>query len=363
MENQPVPVYQADDEITLKELILKVKEYWFILWQVKWWIIGTGVLMASFFLTRALLKPKTYPATLSFLINESEGNRLGGLSNMLGQFGFGGSFQAGRYNLDRVVELARSQRIISKSFFDTARIDGKPDLLANHLIHIYELHQGWKESDDPQLKNFLFTASQAEKISPTAVTATRQLVGIISGDEKGKNSLLNVSYGEESSIFKLTVTSEHPELSIALAEGIYTALSEYYVSRSIEPQKLTVSILEGKLDSVKLDLDRAEASLAAFENRNQFLVSEMDRYKRDGLERKVSLLNLIYGEILKNLETARFTLQTNTPVFQAIDTPSLPIKPERASKRKAVMTGGMLGALLAVTFFLGRKIFRDAMNG
>lgn len=361
MENQPIPSYQNDDEITLKELILKVKEYWAILWQVKWWIIGAGIVLASIFLIRAIWRPATYPATLSFLINDSEGNRMGGLASMLGQFGLGGSIQSGRYNLDRVVELARSERIISRSIFDTVRIDGKLDLLANHLIHIYNFHRGWKNDDDPKLRDFLFSSGQPEYFDATAVTAARQLVGLIIGDGESKNSLLSINYGEESSIFRLTVKAEHPEVSIALASGIYKALSAYYVSRAIEPQQLTVKTLEQKLDSVKLDLDRAEVSLAAFENRNQFLISELDRYKRDGLQRKVSLLNIIYGEILKNLETARFTLQTNTPVFQSVDTPNLPIKPERLSKRKAVITGGFLGAFLAVTFFLGRKIYRDAM--
>ena len=363
MDNQSTPSpYYSDDEITLKELILKIKEYWLVLWGIKWWVVAIGVLMASFFLIKAVLKKETYPATLSFLINDAEGNRMGGLSSMLGQFGLGGSFQSGRYNLDRVVELTRSQRIISRSLFDSIEIDGRQDLVANQLIRIYDFHRGWKDHDDPRLRDFLFTGDHIDNFDPTTTTATRQLVGLISGDEKGKNSLLRINYGEESGIFKLTINAEHPALSIALAKGIYAALSDYYISRAIEPQQLTVTTLEHKLDSVKLDLDRAEVSLAAFENRNQFLISELDRYKREGLQRQVSILNILYGEVLKNLETARFALQTNTPVFQAIDSPTLPIKAERPSKRKAVMTGGVLGALLAVSFFLGRKIYLDAMS-
>lgn len=363
MDNQTSPSpYYSDDEITLKELIIKIKEYWLVLWGKKWWVIAAGVLMASFFLIRAVLKKETYPATLSFLINDAEGNRMGGLSSMLGQFGLGGAFQSGRYNLDRVVELTRSQRIISKSLFDSVEIEGKLDLVANHMIRNYDFHQGWKDHVDPLLKEFLFTVEPPEKFNSTATIALRQLVGLITGDEKNKNSLLTINYGEESGIFKLTVKAIHPALSIALAKGIYSSLSDYYISRAIEPQKLTVTTLEQKLDSVKLDLDRAEVSLAAFENRNQFLISELDRYKREGFQRQVSILNILYGEVLKNLETARFALQTNTPVFQAIDSPTLPIKAERPSKRKAVMTGGVLGALLAVSFFLGRKIYLDAMS-
>jgi len=53
--NQPPipPPYYEDDEITLKELILKIQEFWWEAWNNKWKIIGIAALLAGVFITRS----------------------------------------------------------------------------------------------------------------------------------------------------------------------------------------------------------------------------------------------------------------------------------------------------------------------
>ena len=68
---------QANDEMTLKELILLVREYWGVLWEKKWYIFITGLIMGLIFGVLELQKPTTYSAKLTFMINEDDGSGLG----------------------------------------------------------------------------------------------------------------------------------------------------------------------------------------------------------------------------------------------------------------------------------------------
>jgi uncharacterized protein involved in exopolysaccharide biosynthesis len=129
-EKMPQQEYYQDDEITLKELILKIQEYWQEIlknWKLIFLII---IPFVAFFLIKAFLTPATYSAQLTFMVNEDEGGGgFGGVSAILGQFGFGGGGQSS-YNLDKILELSRSRKIIQMALFEKVNIDGKKGLLS-----------------------------------------------------------------------------------------------------------------------------------------------------------------------------------------------------------------------------------------
>ncbi|HRV86761.1 MAG TPA: Wzz/FepE/Etk N-terminal domain-containing protein, partial [Saprospiraceae bacterium] len=107
MTEQQPPGYIQDDEITLKDLILKIQEFWRLLWANKWYIIAFALILASLSALRTYLTPSQFPAKLTFMVNEDEGSNMGGIANVLGQFGFSSGGKS-EYNLDRILELSRS---------------------------------------------------------------------------------------------------------------------------------------------------------------------------------------------------------------------------------------------------------------
>jgi len=80
------------------------------------------------------------------------------------------------------------------------------------------------------------------------------------------------------------------------------------------------------------------------------------------LERKVEMLYLLYGESVKNLETADFLLKNSTPYFQVIDRPVGPIQPHGRSRFRALIRGGLIGGILSLLFVIGRYWFRVEMS-
>ena len=76
---------------------------------------------------------------------------------------------------------------------------------------------------------------------------------------------------------------------------------------------------------------------------------EVERTKRDA-----QMLGLMYAEVLKNLEIAKFNLESQTPVLQVVDQPTYPLLMKKMSKLKAGVVGGGLAFVLV---FLGLLVF------
>ena len=361
MTEQQTPVYIQDDEITLKDLILKIQEFWRLLWSNKWYIIAFSLVLAFLSALRTYLSPSQFPAKLTFMVNEDEGSNMGGIANVLGQFGFSSGGKS-EYNLDRILELSRSRRIIYPVLLDSVIVDGKADLIANHLIRIYDFHDRWEDSKDPKLPDYFFTTGDEAKLDNTGRIALNSIyIQVVGNEKKNNDPLMSNGYGEETAILNLNITALNPDLATGMVTRIYDVLSSYYIEKSIEPQQEAVNALKVKADSLKISLSSAEARLARFDDTHRNLYLSSDVVQRDQYQRQVSLLTIMYGEVIKNLETASFALQSQMPFFQTIDEPQFPILPSPKSLLKAILIGGILGGFLSCGFFISRKIYRDAM--
>ena len=295
------------------------------------------------------------------MIDEDDGGGggLGGAAAILGQFGLGGG-GGGKYNLDKIVELAKSRRIIQNALLDTIIIEGKKDLLANHLINIYQFQEDWV--GDSLLQGFYFTEDTIEETDLAENAVMKSLQGQVIGDAgKGVEGLISVGYGEDTNIFKLTCSSFNEILSISLAKKLYQELSDFYITESIEKPRQTFDLLRVRADSALLALNIAERTLARLGDRSGGILMREERLSQDRLSRNVQILTLMYGEILKNKETSEFLLKTKTPFFQIIDVPVRPIKSNRKSNMKEILIGAFFGGFLGIGLFLGRKVFRDAL--
>lgn len=350
----------SGDEITLKELILKIQEYWAEIWRYKWWVVLVSGLFAAGFLVKAWLTKPTYTATLTFMVNEDEGGSMGGVAAILGQFGFGGGVQ-GQYNLDKIVQLAKSRRIIQEVLFDSLIINGKSDYIANHVIDLYEYDKKWE--NDTLLESFKFNREEIESFSRGEGKALQAIYGKLVGDmDKKTKGLATLDFNEESGILILSVSSLQEDLSIKTARKIYEELSKFYVDKTTEKQRQTFDNLTFKTDSIQKKLYATENQLAKFKDASQNLMLQQNNVEEQRLSRQLQVLTILYGEALKNRETADFLLKNATPFFQIIDEPVAPLRPIRRSKLIAIILGGFLGAFIVGLFLTGKIFYRTVMR-
>ncbi len=147
-----------NDEISLKELILKMKQ-WVRFLKSKWkTIFLAGIIGGLIGFTLAWIEKPTYKATLTFAMEEDKGGG-GGLSGALGlasSFGIdlGGAGGGGAFAASNLTELMKSRLIVEKVLLSPIVINGKKITLAEYYIQINELRNAWEKK--PALKNIQF---------------------------------------------------------------------------------------------------------------------------------------------------------------------------------------------------------------
>ncbi len=354
-----------NDDISLKDLILKFREFKNELFSNKRVLLLFIIPFVLFFSYRSIVEKFTYTATLNFMLNKSEGS-LGGLGGILGQIGIG----KGKYSKEKLMTLSKSRRIVGNAIFRKETINEKEDLLANHVINHLDSMGQWasiawykKPFAKPNpLVDFRFKTNKIDSFDLDSKAAFKDVYEALVGSPNGGGGMMSNKFNEESGIMEISLSTKDPELSIALANDIFDELSEFYINKTIEKQKATYDILKTKTDSIRRELSGKQAALAAFEDRAQGLWSKSAKLRKIRLQQEVKKLSILYGEVLKNLEIADFTLRNKTPFVQAIDRPVLPITGVKRTLVKSIILAVILGLILGSIFIIIRKIIRDALS-
>lgn len=328
------------------------------IWHRKWWVAAIALVVASLFVLNAWLTPKTYSAQVTFMINDDEGNALGGVGAILGSLGFGGS-KGGKYNYEKIAQLTVSRKMLSEMLFAKATYKGKTDLIGNHFLDVYHVRDEW--AADTLLKDYSFvTGKKDKKAAYRDQVAVFKLSKSLRGNpQAGEKGIISVKYDDESTILTLSAETISPSLSIIMANALYDQLSEFYIEKTLERQQATYDHVKGKVDSIYAELRGAENRLAGFQDQAHGLILNTSRLPREQLGRKVEMLYLMYGEAVKNMETAEFLLKNATPYFQVIDQPVEPLQPLGKSRLKALIIGGFVGVLLGLGFVAARRYLLD----
>ena len=355
-ENQ---ITQQEDELTLKDLVKHIKEYALEILR-NWKILLLFIIpITAYMLYRAINTPITYTAALTFMVNENEGGMGGGAAaGILGAIGLG---SGEKYNLDKILELSKSNRIIHQALLSDAVIDGKKDLYINHFIKIYNMpNEEWKK--DTALRNGIyFRSTKVDSFSRKELRALKGVYAKLLGNESSM-PLYTTTSSKQTSIMKMNFNSQSEEFSAQFLKTLYDKLNVFYVSKSIEKQKYTYEVVVAKADSIKRLLYGRESAKANYTDTHRGLFMEAQQVPTQRLSRDVNMLSLMYAEAIKNAEVADFSLKNKVPFVQAIDVPLYPLPAEKTGKIKAAIIGIAIGLLIGILFIVFRRIFRNSMQ-
>ncbi|MGB1038040.1 MAG: Wzz/FepE/Etk N-terminal domain-containing protein, partial [Bacteroidia bacterium] len=195
-----MPNSQEQKELSIGEIVNLVKEYWQYIWSKKLVVILVSIFFGILFVVYSKSKEPEYSAGLTFMVNDDDGSGGGGLSSILGQFGLAGA-GGGSYNYLKIIEISKSEMIMKQVLFDSIDLYGENDLIANHIIELYDLHEDWQE--DTMLNGFKFSEEFQGKKEQRVV---KYLVAKLRGNpfDNGSNKMLKSKLFEESGILKIS---------------------------------------------------------------------------------------------------------------------------------------------------------------
>lgn len=344
---------EASDEISLKELILKLQEWWKYL-LTKWVIILiAGIIGGIAGVIYAYSKKTVYTAELTFVLEG--GSQGGGLANYAGlasQFGVNMGSGQGVFEGENFLSLMKSRLMIEKALMTPVKVNNRTITLSEFYIDINKLRQKWSK-DNPKLKTIRFLpGSDPSKFS-------KEQNSTISNFHKTliTNNLFIDKQDKKSSIIVLRVNSANELFSKYFAEVLAKEVSKFYVETKTKKSVDNVRILQHQTDSIKgalnLSMIGVAASVDANPNPNSARqILHVPSQRRQG---DVQANQAILGQLVQNLEIAKMSLRTETPLIQIIDRPILPLPKTRVSKTTSVLAGGIIGGFLMTLFIVIRK--------
>jgi len=343
-----------NDEIQLKDILIKLSEYKDYLFSKKFTIISVSGLFFVLGIIYALSSDTKYTAELTFVVDDQKqgSGSLGAMSGMANQFGFdlGGSSST-TFSQNNILEFLKSRGVVEATLLQNRKVNKTEDLLIEHYLHLNKIKDLWKANKDLNPVSFHRILTQDNDSVSGAIW-----MSII------EDKLVVKLQSDEANIINLSYTSVNEEFAKSFVEALIEQMSKMYITHQTAQTNNTLDFLSSRSDSVFIELEFAEEELAKVKDINQRIVKASGRLKELQLMRNVEVLNTMYLEILKNLEISKLTLLNQTPIIQIIDKPILPLKVDENTKTFSGLLAAFLGGFLSFTFFVFRKLFKDALS-
>ncbi len=355
--NEQTTTTNNEDEISLKELLEKGKEWFFYLLS-KWKIILiAGIIGAALGLAYSFIKKPIYTATLSFALeDEKSGGGLGSALGLASQFGFdlGGS-AGGMFTGANLTELLKSRSMVEQTLLTPVFVLGDSISLAEMYIRNHEWREQWNKK--PKFANLQFLPKADRK---NFTRAQDSILGVMYID-LSKNGLTVAQKDKKVSIINIDVSSNNELFAKYFTEALAKEVSDFYIETKSKKARMNMDILQKQTDSVRGELNGAITGVAVANDNTFGLNPALNVRRTPSAKRQVDVQanSAILTELVKQSELAKVALRRETPLIQIIDKPILPLKTDRLGKAKGILIGGFLMGFLTVLGLIMKRILKE----
>ncbi len=349
-----------NDEITLKELLEKAKEWYSYLlsqWKI---IVLAGIVGAALGLTYSIFKKPIYTATLSFALEDEKGGGMSGALGLASSLGLdlGGGSGGGAFSGANLTELFKSRSMVEQTLMQPVLAGTDTISLAEMYIRTQEWRDKW--NDKPKLKAIQFPPLTKRKYF------TREHDSIMGKmyEDLSKSSLTVAQKDKKISIISIDVKSENEAFAKAFSETLAKQVSDFYVYTKSKKARMNMAILQKQTDSIRAELNGAITGVAVANDNTFMLNPALNVNRAPSAKRQVDVQanTAILTELVKQTELAKVTLRKETPLIQVIDRPILPLPKDKFGKTKGILMGGIVAGFLIVLGLIGRRFLKTIVE-
>jgi len=352
MDNIPI----ENDEISLKEIKEKAKE-WYFYFLSKWKIVLiAGTIGAILGVTYSIIKKPIYTATLSFALEDekSGSNGLGGALGLASSFGLdlGGS-GGGVFTGSNLTELFKSRSMVEKTLLSPITLNGKVISLAEMYIQNNNWRKNWNES--PKLMYIKFLPNDDRK----KFNRVQDSIMGVMYKKLSEGGLSVAQKDKKVSIISIDVISKNELFAKYFCEALAREVGKFYVETKSKKARMNMAILERQVDSIRRELNGAITGVAVANDNTFNLNPALNIRRAPSAKRQVDVQanTAILTELVKQSELAKVTLRKETPLIQVIDRPILPLEKQYFGKSKGILLGGFLSVFIIILWLILKKIF------
>lgn len=350
-----------DDEI---DLIALAKT----MWDGKKTIILTVLVFMIIGLMVAMFSPKEFSASTTMVPQISnKSSKLGGLSSLAAMAGFNldmnmETSQLSPYIYPQIVQSVPFQLEIMQTKFHFAEVPqpvtieeyylvlyepgffstlkkytlGLPGVIIGSIRGKKETEETWGANDSIARKTIQLTEDQE---------IIRKMIG---------NSV-TLETNDKEGYVTLTASFGEARLAAEVAQRGQELLQKYITEFKIEKAQAQLQFIEERFNEKKKEFRQAQASLAAFRDRNKNVTSAMARTEEERLQNEYKLAFDVYSELAKQLEQARITVKEDTPVFSIVKPVVVPLEKSKPNRPMILVIWTFLGGIIGIGWIFGKQ--------
>ncbi len=333
---------KSDDEISLKDIILKIKEWFSIVWPHRVRIISLSLVigLTAALYTKFNTKP-TYTASYQ-LFFQGESGGLSGAMRLASSFGLGGMGGGSASSSATVQEFITSRNNIAHTM--TAELEN------GRLIDRYYAGSiaDNEEFEAEYRANFGVNQRYTDSILTQVFLVFNQ-------------GLLVAAFDEKTGVLGFSATTYGEAFTYDLVTQLVQNTESQFKDWKKEKGLAAVAAFQKKVDSLELSLDATLRRLGEYQDQNNSLISAVDKMEQMRLTIDMESLKMAYGEYIKGLEMSKAELMNLEAPFKYFDEPTYPLLKEKGSAANAGVFGSVITGFLLVLFFIGRVEAKNIM--
>jgi uncharacterized protein involved in exopolysaccharide biosynthesis len=326
---------------------------WAIFYLKKWkvWLMS-GLLGGVLGLFVAIFYVPDYQGQLVFVLTNDDAKTGSGISGLASQFGLdigGGSSSA--FSGENIITLMRSKKIIKLALFN--KVPNTNNTLANLYIEIVELKE--KMKNKPQSAKIFPLPNKLNMLNPIQDSLLSEIC-----DEINEHANIITRLDKKQNFYSIVTKTKSELLAAHLPMALLNETAIFYTQTKTGQSRKNLAMLQREADSLRNILDESVVSTSSNADRvfNLNSALQVQRSKVQQGQLMTTALATAYGEVLKNLEIAKINLQKETPLFQLIDQPIVPLKLKKLGKLKSLVIGGFLIGFLSICFLTIKRYYK-----
>ena len=304
-----------------------------------------------------------YISQLSFIINDGKSSNISALSAIAGQLGIGGAGPT--VTDDRIMFLLSTKKVLGSVLLK--KMENSTSTIGDAMISAYNL--SGPIGSDTMMKDFDgFKSISFDKISKQESYAIDLIITAIKLSNRFKVESVkrkaNSLYGNQSNgIISISFENRNETLAKEFVQFVYEELSNFYSESMLRNLQNNYDLLNFRADSIEKLMHSTENRSAIATDNSYNVFRYQGKIEEFRLRKEVEMLNVLYVEVLKNREFAKFSLDQERPLFQLVDEPLFPLE----KKMKSIPVFSFLGFFALTLFgvfvltvvFLSKKENRD----
>lgn len=214
------------DEISLKNLILRARD-WMRYLCSKWWLIlSFGILGAVIGIFYAIRQKPIYKASTTFVLDTGEKSPgLSAYAGLASAFGIDMGGAGGIFQGENILELYKSRAMISRALLSTAIFNGKQQMLIDRLVEFRKLKEQWKTKAG--LNNIQFNPSDNYPDPRQQILHDSLLSAIV---KEINNGFLEVDKPDKKlNIIEVSVKAPDELFAKAFNEHLVKTVNDFYL--------------------------------------------------------------------------------------------------------------------------------------